>query len=205
MNNISNFTKGLVKENPVLIMLLGLCPALGVTTSAFNGFGMGLATTFVLVMSNLVVSMVKSQIPAKVRIPSFIVIIASFVTIVQLILEAYVPSLHESLGLFIPLIVVNCVVLGRAEAFSSKNSVFASLVDGFGMGLGFTLALFLMGAVREILGSGAVLGMNLGLFPLDAEGNPIVMLTFVLAPGAFIVLGYLVALNAILKQKMSKK
>lgn len=186
-------------------MLLGLCPALGVTTSAFNGFGMGLATSFVLIMSNLVVSLVKHQIPAKVRIPSFIVIIASFVTIVQLVLEAYVPVLHDSLGLFIPLIVVNCLVLGRAEAFSSKNSVFASLIDGFGMGLGFTLALFIMGSVREILGSGTLLGLNLGLFPIDSDGNPIVMLTFVLAPGAFIVLGYLVALNTILKQKMSKK
>jgi Na+-translocating ferredoxin:NAD+ oxidoreductase subunit E len=205
MSNVKNFTKGLIKENPVFIMLLGLCPALGVTTSAFNGFGMGLATLFVLVMSNLVVSIIKSQIPAKVRIPAFIVIIASFVTIVQLVLEGFVPALHESLGLFIPLIVVNCLVLGRAEAFASRQSVFSSLVDGFGMGLGFTLALTILGAVREIFGSGSLFGINLGLFPLDADGNPIVMLVFVLAPGAFLAMGYLVALNIMLKEKMSKK
>lgn len=205
MSNVKNFTKGFIKENPVFIMLLGLCPALGVTTSAFNGFGMGLATLFVLVMSNLVVSIIKSQIPAKVRIPAFIVIIASFVTIVQLVLEGFVPALHESLGLFIPLIVVNCLVLGRAEAFASKNTVFSSLVDGLGMGLGFTLALTILGGVREIFGSGSLFGFNLGLFPLDADGNPIVMLVFVLAPGAFLAMGYLVALNIMLKEKMSKK
>jgi Na+-translocating ferredoxin:NAD+ oxidoreductase subunit E len=202
---MTNFTKGFIKENPVYIMLLGLCPALGVTTSAFNGFGMGLATLFVLVMSNLVVSIIKSQIPAKVRIPAFIVIIASFVTIVQLVLEGFVPALHESLGLFIPLIVVNCLVLGRAEAFASRNTVFSSLVDGLGMGLGFTLALTILGGVREIFGSGSLFGLNLGLFPLDADGNPIVMLVFVLAPGAFLAMGYLVALNIMLKEKMSKK
>jgi Na+-translocating ferredoxin:NAD+ oxidoreductase subunit E len=199
------FTKGLIKENPVLIMLLGLCPALGVTTSAFNGFGMGLATLFVLVMSNLVVSIIKNLIPAKVRIPSFIVIIASFVTIVELVLEGFIPALYDSLGLFIPLIVVNCLVLGRAEAFASKNTVFSSLVDGLGMGLGFTLALTILGGVREIFGSGSLFGFNLGFFPLDADGNPIVMLVFVLAPGAFIALGYLVALNIMIKEKMSKK
>jgi Na+-translocating ferredoxin:NAD+ oxidoreductase subunit E len=205
MSNMTNFTKGFIKENPVYIMLLGLCPALGVTTSAFNGFGMGLATLFVLVMSNLVVSIIKSQIPAKVRIPAFIVIIASFVTIVQLVLEGFVPALHESLGLFIPLIVVNCLVLGRAEAFASRNTVFSSLVDGLGMGLGFTLALTILGGVREIFGSGSLFGLNLSLFPLDADGNPIVMLVFVLAPGAFLAMGYLVALNIMLKEKMSKK
>jgi len=205
MSNVKNFTKGFIKENPVFIMLLGLCPALGVTTSAFNGFGMGLATLFVLVMSNLVVSIIKSQIPAKVRIPAFIVIIASFVTIVQLVLEGFVPALHESLGLFIPLIVVNCLVLGRAEAFASRQSVFSSLVDGLGMGLGFTLALTILGGVREIFGSGSLFGFNLGLFPLDADGNPIVMLVFVLAPGAFLAMGYLVALNIMLKERMSKK
>lgn len=205
MSNVKNFTKGFIKENPVFIMLLGLCPALGVTTSAFNGFGMGLATLFVLVMSNLVVSIIKSQIPAKVRIPAFIVIIASFVTIVQLVLEGFVPALHESLGLFIPLIVVNCLVLGRAEAFASRQSVFSALIDGLGMGLGFTLALTILGGVREIFGSGSLFGFNLGLFPLDADGNPIVMLVFVLAPGAFLAMGYLVALNIMLKEKMSKK
>jgi electron transport complex protein RnfE len=205
MSNVKNFTKGFVKENPVFIMLLGLCPALGVTTSAFNGFGMGLATTFVLLSSNLVVSIIKSQVPAKVRIPSFIVIIASFVTIVQLVLEGFVPALHESLGLFIPLIVVNCLVLGRAEAFASKNTVFSSVVDGAGMGFGFTLALTVLGGVREIFGSGSIFGFNLGLFPLDADGNPIVMLVFVLAPGAFLAMGYLVALNIMWKERMSKK
>lgn len=205
MSNQTNFTKGFIKENPVFIMLLGLCPALGVTTSAMNGFGMGLATAFVLIMSNLVISLIKNLIPAKVRIPSFIVVIASFVTIVQLMLEGFVPALYESLGLFIPLIVVNCVVLGRAEAFASKNTVFSSIIDGTGMGLGFTFALVLLGGVREILGSGSIFGLNLGFYPLDADGNPVVMLVFVLAPGAFIALAYLVALNAMLKQRMSKK
>jgi len=205
MSNVKNFTKGFIKENPVFIMLLGLCPTLGVTTSAVNGFGMGLATLFVLVMSNLVVSIIKNLIPAKVRIPSFIVIIASFVTIVELVLEGFIPALYDSLGLFIPLIVVNCLVLGRAEAFASKNTVFSSFIDGLGMGLGFTLALTILGGVREIFGSGSLFGFNLGFFPLDGDGNPIVILVFVLAPGAFIALGYLVALNIMLKERMSKK
>jgi electron transport complex protein RnfE len=184
--NTKILTRGFLKENPVFILLLGLCPALGVTTSAINGLGMGLATTFVLVMSNLVVSLIKSLIPDKVRIPSFIVIIASFVTIVDLSMNAYLPSLHEQLGLFIPLIVVNCLVLGRAEAFASKNNTGKSLIDGFGMGLGFALALMILGAVREILGSGAIFGFK--IYPGDG------MLVFVLAPGAFIGLGYLIAL-----------
>ncbi|MFC2152867.1 electron transport complex subunit RsxE, partial [Bacteroidota bacterium] len=141
MSQWKNFSKGFFKENAVFVLFLGLCPTLGVTTSAINGLGMGLATTFVLVMSNLVVSLVKSQIPDKVRIPSFIVIIASFVTMVELVMQAYVPALFEQLGLFIPLIVVNCVVLGRSEAFASKNSVFSSIIDGLGMGLGFAMAL----------------------------------------------------------------
>ena len=144
MNQIKNLTKGFIKENPVFVLFLGLCPTLGVTTSAINGMGMGLATTFVLVMSNLVVSLIKGFIPDKVRIPSFIVIIASFVTIVELTMQAFVPSLFEALGLFIPLIVVNCVVLGRADAFASKNRLFSSIVDGLGMGLGFTFALTLL-------------------------------------------------------------
>jgi len=194
MNNLKNFTKGFIKENPVFILLLGLCPTLGVSTSAINGLGMGLATTFVLVMSNIVISSVKNFIPDKVRIPSFIVIIASFVTIVQLVMEGFVPDLYESLGLFIPLIVVNCIVLGRAEAFASKNTVFSSMIDGLGMGLGFAFALTLLGSIRELLGSGKIFGFNLGLFPLDKDGNPIVILVFVLAPGAFLALGYLVAI-----------
>lgn len=194
MNNLKNFTKGFIKENPVFILLLGLCPALGVSTSAINGLGMGLATTFVLVMSNIVISSIKNFIPDKVRIPSFIVVIASFVTIVQLVMEGFLPDLYESLGLFIPLIVVNCIVLGRAEAFASKNSIFSSLIDGLGMGLGFAFALTLLGSIRELLGSGKIFGINLGLFPLDKDGNPVVILVFVLAPGAFLALGYLVAL-----------
>ncbi len=186
MSQLKNFTKGFIKENPVFVLLLGLCPTLGVSTSAINGLGMGLATTFVLVGSNMVVSLVKNAIPDKVRIPSFIIIIASFVTIVELVMQAYVPALYDSLGLFIPLIVVNCIVLGRAEAFASKNSVGASIIDGLGMGLGFAFALTLLGAIRELLGSGDIFGFSL------LEGD--LMLVFILAPGAFIVLGYLIAI-----------
>ncbi len=194
MNQLQNFTKGFIKENPVFILLLGLCPALGVTTSAMNGLGMGLATTFVLLMANFFVSLLKNLIPSSVRIPIFIVIIASFVTIVDLAMNAYLASLHEQLGLFIPLIVVNCVVLGRAEAFASKNDVFSSIIDGIGIGLGFTFALVLLGAVREILGSGAIFGFK--FLPAGTDG----MLVFILAPGAFLGLGYLVAImNAIKK------
>jgi electron transport complex protein RnfE len=192
MSQLSNFTKGFIKDNPVFVLLLGLCPTLGVTTTAMNGLGMGLATTFVLVMSNLVVSLIKSGIPDKVRIPSFIVIIASFVTIVELVMQAYMPDLFDQLGLFIPLIVVNCVVLGRAEAFASKNSIGSSIVDGLGMGLGFAFALFILGGVREVLGSGALLGFKF----IEGDG----MLVFVLAPGAFIALGYLIALMNKLKK-----
>jgi electron transport complex protein RnfE len=186
MNQLQNFTKGFIKENPVFILLLGMCPTLGVTTSAINGLGMGLATTFVLVMSNLAVSLIKDFIPDKVRIPAFIVIIATFVTIVELSMQAYAPALFESLGLFIPLIVVNCIVLGRAEAFASKNNVLSSIIDGLGMGLGFAFALTLLGSVREFLGGGAIFGLK--IIPGD------LMLVFVLAPGAFIVLGYLIAI-----------
>jgi electron transport complex protein RnfE len=202
MNQWNNFSKGFIKDNPVFVLFLGLCPTLGVTTSAFNGLGMGLATTFVLLMSNLVVSIIKSLIPDKVRIPTFIVVIASFVTIVEMVMEAYLPSLFEQLGLFIPLIVVNCLVLGRAEAFASKNDIFSSIIDGLGMGLGFSFALTLLGAVREILGSGTIFGLNLHLFPLDKDGNPITMLVFVLAPGAFLALGYLIVLINKLKKKI---
>jgi electron transport complex protein RnfE len=187
MNKTKIFTNGFFKENPIFILLLGMCPTLGVTSSAINGLGMGLATTFVLVMSNLVVSQVKSLIPDKVRIPSFIVVIATFVTIVEMTMQAYLPSLFASLGLFIPLIVVNCIVLGRAEAFASKNNGILSLLDGMGMGLGFTMALTLLGTIREFLGSGKV--FNLTIYPEDYG-----MLVFVLAPGAFIALGYLIAI-----------
>ncbi len=190
MNQVKNFTKGFLKENPVFILLLGMCPTLGTTTSAINGLGMGLATAFVLTMSNIVISMVKNFIPNKVRIPSFIVIIASFVTIVDLSMAAYLPALHEQLGLFIPLIVVNCIVLGRAESFASKNGVFSSLVDGLGMGLGFAFALTILGSVREILGSGKVFGFDMHIFPKGVDG----ILVFVLAPGAFLALGYLISI-----------
>lgn len=186
MNQWQNFTKGFIKENPVFVLLLGLCPTLGVTTSAENGLGMGLATTFVLVCSNIVVALVKKQIPDKVRIPTFIVIIASFVTIVELSMQAYVPALFEALGLFIPLIVVNCLVLGRAEGFASKQNVGASAIDGLGMGLGFTFALTLLGGIREMLGNGSIFGFRF----IEGDG----ILIFILSPGAFIVLGYLVAL-----------
>ncbi len=193
MNQVQNLTKGLIKENPVFVLLLGMCPTLGTTTSAFNGLGMGVATAFVLVGSNVVVSMVKNMIPDKVRIPAFIVIIASFVTIVELIMQAYVPALYDQLGLFIPLIVVNCIVLGRAEAFASKNSVTSSAIDGLGMGLGFALALTILGAVRELLGSGALFGIHF----IKGDG----MLVFVLAPGAFIALGYIIAIINRLNKK----
>jgi len=186
MNQWKNFTKGFIQENPILVLLLGTCPTLAVTTSAINGLGMGLATTFVLVGSNVVVSLVKSSVPDKVRIPAFVVIIASFVTIVQLLMQAYTASLYDALGIFIPLIVVNCIVLGRAEAFASKQGVFSSMIDGLGIGLGFTMALFLLGAVREALGNASFLGNKF------VEGDGI--LVFILSPGAFIALGYFIAL-----------
>jgi electron transport complex protein RnfE len=193
MNQWKNFSKGFFKENAVFTLLLGMCPTLGVTSSAVNGLGMGLATTFVLVMANLVVSMVKDFIPDKVRIPAFIVIIAAFVTVVEMVMQAYTPALFEELGLFIPLIVVNCVVLGRAEAFASKNSVGSSIIDGAGMGLGFAMALTMLGGIRELLGSGHFFG--LAIYPQDYG-----MLVFVLAPGAFIALGYLIAIINRLKK-----
>ena len=186
MNQWKNFSKGLFAENAIFVQVLGMCPTLGTTTSAYNGLGMGLATTFVLLMSNIAVSLVRNTIPDKVRIPAFIVIIASFVTVVELTMQAYLPSLYNELGLFIPLIVVNCIVLGRAEAFASKNTVWSSALDGLGMGLGFTLALFILGSVREILGAGSWLGMKF------IQGDGIVL--FVLAPGAFLALAYLIAI-----------
>ena len=169
-------------------MLLGMCPTLGVTSTAFNGLGMGMATLFVLLMSNIVVSLIKSQIPSKVRIPAFIIIIASFVTIVEMVLEAYIPFLFEQLGIFIPLIVVNCLILGRAEAFASKNTLFSSILDGLGMGIGFTIALTLLGAVREILGSGSIFDFRF----VSEDANTFIL--FILPPGAFIALAYLTVL-----------
>jgi electron transport complex protein RnfE len=192
MNQLQNFTKGFFKENPILVLVLGACPALATTSSALNGMGMGIATTFVLIGSNVVISLLSKFIPDKVRIPAFIVIIASFVTIVDLFMQAYVPSLYEKLGIFIPLIVVNCIVLGRAEAFASKNTVFSSLVDGAGMGLGFTMALSILGSFREIVGSGAIFGHKF----IKGDG----VLVFILAPGAFLALGYLIALINKLKR-----
>lgn len=192
MNQWTNFTKGFIKDNPVFVLLLGLCPTLAVTSSATNGLGMGLATTFVLFCSNMVVTLIKNFIPDKVRIPAFIVIIASFVTIVELVMQAYVPALFATLGIFIPLIVVNCLVLGRAEGFASKQGFLSSLIDGLGMGLGFTFALTLLGAVREMLGNGSIFDVKF------ATGDAI--LIFILQPGAFIVLGYLIALINKLKK-----
>jgi len=193
MTHWNNFRRGLFKENAVFVLFLGLCPTLAVTTSAFNGLGMGLATSFVLLFSNIVVSTVKAKIPDKVRIPCYIVIIATFVTIVNLLMEAYTPDLHEQLGLFIPLIVVNCVVLGRTEAFASKNSLIPSVLDGLGTGLGFTMALTLLGAIRECLGAGSVFG-----FEFIKTGG---LILFILPPGAFLVLGYLI----VLVNKFNKK
>ena len=188
MNQLNNFSKGFLRENPILVLLLGTCPALAVTSSSMNGLGMGLATTFVLFMSNAFISMIKNFVPDKVRIPAFIVVIASFVTIVDLLMQAYTPSLSAQLGIFIPLIVVNCIVLGRAEAFAAKNGVFSSFIDGLGMGLGFTVALVIMGSIREILGAGAIFGVK--FIPETADG----ILIFILAPGAFITVGFLIAL-----------
>lgn len=193
MNNFKVLVNGIIKENPVLVLLLGMCPTLGTTSSAINGMGMGLATMFVLICSNLVISLVKNLIPDMVRIPSYIVIIASFVTLLQMVMQAYVPDLYATLGLFIPLIVVNCIVLGRAEAFAAKNNPFRSMLDGLGMGLGFTLALTLLGATRELLGTGKI--FNLTLYPEEYG-----MLLFVLAPGAFIALGYIIAIINRLKK-----
>ena len=193
MANWNNSTKGFFKENPVFVLLLGCCPTLATTTSAINGLSMGLATTFVLILSNMCISLLKNFIPNKVHIPCYIVVIASFVTMVQLLMQAYLPSIYETLGLFIPLIVVNCIVLGRAEAFASKNGIGASAVDGISMGLGYTMALTMLGIIREVLGSGSIFGWKF------ISGDAI--LVFVLAPGAFIAMGYLIAfMNRMLKK-----
>ncbi len=194
MNKLRIVLDGIIKNNPSFVLVLGMCPTLGTTTSAENGFGMGMATMAVLIMSNFVISLIKGLIPDKVRIPAFIVVIASFVTIIQMAMQAYVPALYASLGVFIPLIVVNCIILGRAEAFAAKNGPFDSILDGVGIGLGFTLSLTVLGACREILGSGAIFGHSLGF----GESAPLI---FVLAPGAFLVLGYLMVLfNKITKR-----
>ena len=187
-------TKGLIKENPTFVLLLGMCPTLATTTSAVNGMSMGLATMFVLILSNMVISAIAAYIPDKVRIPSYIVVIATFVTVLQFVMQAYVPDIYETLGLFIPLIVVNCIVLGRAEAFANKNSILDSALDGIGIGLGFTCSLTLLGIVREILGSGSVFGFKF----IEGDG----ILAFVLAPGAFIALAYLIV---IFRKVTSKK
>ena len=185
-NKFSLVTDGLIKNNPTFVLVLGMCPTLATTTSAINGLEMGLATLFVLVLSNIAISLVAPAVPDKVRIPVYIVVIATFVTVLQILMQAYVPSVYDTLGLFIPLIVVNCIVLGRAEAFANKNSVGASALDGLGVGLGFTLSLTVIGVVREILGSGSVFGWKF----IPGDG----ILAFVMAPGAFIALGYLMVL-----------
>ena len=190
-------TKGFVKDNPIFVLVLGMCPTLATTTSAMNGLGMGIATTFVLVFSNVLISLVAKQVPDKVRIPVYIVLIAAVVTVLQLLMQAYTPALYETLGIFIPLIVVNCIVLGRAEAFASKNSVMDSMLDGIGIGLGFALSLTVIGIVRELLGSGSLFGFKF----IGGDG----MLAFILAPGAFIGLGYLMGLFNIYKSKTSGK
>ena len=193
MSKLQLITKGILKENPTFVLILGMCPTLGVTSSAINGMGMGVATMVVLIMSNMVISLIKNIVPDKVRIPAFIVVIASFVTIIEMLMKAYVPALYASLGVFIPLIVVNCVILGRAEAFASKNGVLNSALDGIGIGLGFTLSLTAVGAVREILGSGSIFGYTFA--------GDVMPLLFILAPGGFLVLGYLMVLfNKIAKR-----
>ena len=188
MGKFQLITKGLVKENPTFVLLLGMCPTLATTTSAINGMSMGLATLFVLVLSNMAIAVVAKVIPDKVRIPAYIVIIATFVTVLQFLMQAFTPAIYETLGLFIPLIVVNCIVLGRAEAFANKNTVMDSACDGLGIGLGFTMSLTILGLVREILGSGSIFDWK--FIPDDSDG----ILAFVLAPGAFMVLAYLIVL-----------
>lgn len=186
-SKLSIILNGIIKENPTFVLLLGMCPTLGTTSSATNGLGMGLATLFVLILSNMAISLIKDFVPDKVRIPSYIVVIAAFVSILEMLMKAYLPSLYSSLGLFIPLIVVNCIVLARAESFASKNDVISSGFDGLGIGLGFTFALTLLGSTRELLGTGKI--FNQTIFPEEYG-----MILFILAPGAFIVLGYLIAI-----------
>ena len=194
MSKLSLITKGFIKDNPTFVLVLGMCPTLATTTSAMNGLEMGLATMFVLILSNMVISLIAPMVPDKVRIPVYIVVIATFVTVLQFLMQAFVPAVYETLGLFIPLIVVNCIVLGRAEAFANKNSVVDSALDGLGIGIGFTMSLTVIGIVREILGSGSVFGWKF----IAGDG----ILAFVMAPGAFLVLGYLMVLfNKFLAKK----
>ena len=200
MNLGKVFKNGIIDDNPTFVQVIGMCPTLAVTSSAINGIGMGLSTAVVLTCSNLVISLLRKVIPDKIRIPAFIVVIATFVTIVQMLLKAYVPSLDAALGLYIPLIVVNCIILARAESFASKNDPAASAVDGIGMGLGFTIALTVLGAVRELLGAGSIFGLSL----FGASYQP--ALLFILPPGAFLTLGFLMALfNTVVKKKGSKE
>ena len=194
MNNFKVLVNGIIKENPTFVLLLGMCPTLGTTSSAINGMSMGLATMCVLILSNLIIASIKKLIPDAVRIPAYIVVIASLVTVLQMVIKAYAPDIDKSLGLFIPLIVVNCIILGRAESFAAKNGPIASIFDGIGIGLGFTLGLTALGAVRELLGTGAIFGLTLW-------GENYGMLMFVLAPGAFLALGYLI----VLFNKITKK
>ena len=194
MNNLKVLVNGIIKENPTFVLLLGMCPTLGTTSSAINGMSMGLATMCVLILSNFIIASIKKLIPDAVRIPSYIVVIASLVTVLQMLIKAYAPDIDKSLGLFIPLIVVNCIILGRAESFAAKNGPVASIFDGIGIGLGFTLGLTCLGAVRELLGTGAIFGVTLW-------GENYGMLMFVLAPGAFLALGYLI----VLFNKITKK
>ena len=207
MNNFKVLMNGIVKENPTFVLLLGMCPTLGTTSSALNGMGMGLATAFVLVCSNVVISLIKNLIPDMVRIPAFVVVIASFVTLLQMVMQAYVPALYATLGLFIPLIVVNCILLGRAEAFAAKNGAIPSFFDGLGMGLGFTVALIAIGLVREIIGAGQAFGYQ--ILPLADEaagtGGYVPVTVFILAPGAFLVLAVLAAIQNKVKINMEKK
>ena len=194
MNNLKVLVNGIIKENPTFVLLVGMCPTLGTTSAAINGMSMGLATMCVLILSNFIIALIKKLIPAAVRIPAYIVVIASLVTVLQMVIKAYAPDIDKSLGLFIPLIVVNCIILGRAESFAAKNGPVASIFDGIGIGLGFTLGLTSLGAVRELLGTGSIFGITLW-------GETYGMLMFVLAPGAFLVLGYLI----VLFNKITKK
>ena len=207
-SHIGEFFKGLWKDNPIMVLLLGLCPALAVTNSAYNGLGMGAATTFVLVGSNILVSIIKPIVPKSVRIPVYIVVIAAFVTVVDMLLKAYQYELSRSLGLFVPLIVVNCIILGRAEAFASRNTVLRSALDGLGMALGFTLALFFLGAVREIIGSGTITFFQMGeteiKFNLLGENYPGI-LVMILPPGAFLTLGFMLAARNAIQKRLNKK
>jgi H+/Na+-translocating ferredoxin:NAD+ oxidoreductase subunit E len=200
MNKIvERIFNGIVKENPTFVLMLGMCPTLAVTTSAVNGLGMGLTTTIVLIMSNMLISLLRNVIPDKVRMPAYIVIVATFVTMVQFLLEGYVPSLYDSLGIYIPLIVVNCIILGRAESYASKNPVIPSIFDGVGMGLGFTIGLTCIGAVRELIGAGTIFSRQI----MPASFEPITI--FILAPGAFFVLAMLIAIQNKVKLNIAKK